>query len=134
MADDIAIRIRDQIATQITATSYGIYTARHFALEEGALPAVCIALGDDTIEEADFDRTEIHEHDYKLRVYGSSSGDVDKVVRNTIGTILALLKSDPQLGGLADDSFPVSIGEPEREEGSTKFLLSEVVYRVIYQV
>lgn len=132
MADHIAIQIRDQIATQIMATSYSVHTARHFKLQQSQLPAVCVVLGDDSIEEADFGRVEHHEHDFKFNVYAAAAGDVDRELWNAIQTLRELMKTDPQLGGLVDDSFLLTIGEPQKAEGDTKLMMAEVTFRVLY--
>lgn len=133
MSDHYSIRIRDQIATQIAATSYTVHTSRNFALEEEDLPAVCVVVGDDSIEqEAIGDSVEHHEQDFKLHFYAADAGDVDREVLNTVKTAQDALRADESLGGLVDYSYTITVSEIARDSGTKKLVQCEVTYRTIY--
>jgi hypothetical protein len=108
-----------------------VYTARSFALEVSALPAVCVMLGDDSIEEQ-IGRIEHHEQEIIFHFYAVDSADVDKELFDAIASVRESLAIDPSLNGLADDLAWTRLGAPQRQEGNEKFLFSECVAIVHY--
>lgn len=133
MSDHYSIQIRDQIAAQIAATSYTVFTSRGFAIDQASLPAIAIVVGADSIDvESLADTIEHHEQEFNLHVYASDSDDVDREVMAAVKTALDSLKADDSLGGLVEYSYPEAVSEPARDQGNKKYVLCEITYKVIY--
>lgn len=132
MPDYISIRIRDQIATQIADAAYTVHVSRTYPVQDGGLPAVCVALGDDALAAESFDNVDVHQHTFALRCYVEATGDVDLACMAIVQTVREALKSDTSLNGLVDDSVVTDVAAPQHEAGKTKHAMCEITLQAVF--
>lgn len=127
-----SIEIRDYIASAIANTAVTIHTSRAYAVDETELPVINIVMGEIVFDEESIgDDIQNNQQDYTLQVLVASSGDVDAELFNRMKEAQDTLASDPEFGGLVQDSYPVA-GSPAMDKTGTKLGRMDLLYRVTY--
>lgn len=121
MADHLVLQLRDRIVTDVTGlttTGSSVYTSRIAPIQDSALPAVKVMVGESEQDESqrsgDYPHRVLFRTEFAVRILVSTAADdPESELFGIAKEVQVALGGDEKLGDIALAAYPGAIGEPE---------------------